>query len=387
MAAAGQQVQVAYLVLTEPMGGRYSDSSSSAGERRNHNANIAGDGTSSANRLSSSAAGQAAAAAAVSLPNNGGGSALAAATAAGPKQQQQQYSVYDPLSNKTIAWSKYTLVDCTQDRYVLLPLAQMQPDMQMVPELVDVKATGVSISMSEAALAFPGTVDNSSGIADLGLRLPSGMVLNKPGGQQAEAAAANADGGKGYGGFGWRKKTINGNLLCGSDRSKAQEVLIWNGTSNAGNTSNRSTGSRGQGSSSMCGMNLPGVTAELPVILTADEGMSSKTYTLFLFSSESAAEAVREMVLPQEAAAAAAALAAEAAGDVEPSAEAAALSAAYFASRPVGWPMSPAQSSNCSLCWNGTYSTRIDAHDCKVSAQWAGTGTRLPPWYHSDPLV
>jgi len=113
-------------------------------------------------------------------------------------------------------------------------------------------------------------------------------------------------------------------------------------------------------------MNLPGVNAELPVILTADEGRSSKTYTLMLYSVEAAAEAVRHMVLPQEAAAAAAA---QQQGSADTAAEAAALSAAFFASRPNGWPRSPAQSSNCSLCPNGTYSTRIR---CVMTARCGG---------------
>jgi hypothetical protein len=115
------------------------------------------------------------------------------------------------------------------------------------------------------------------------------------------------------------------------------------------------------------------VTAELPIILTADEGMSSKTYTLLLYSNESAAAAVRRLVLPQEAAAAAAAAktaaAAGASSSSTPEEDAARLSAAYFSSRPRHWPASPAQSPKCTVCPNGTYSTRIDADDCKVCWQ------------------
>jgi hypothetical protein len=42
------------------------------------------------------------------------------------------------------------------------------------------------------------------------------------------------------------------------------------------------------------------------------------------------------------------------------------LTAAYFAGRPGHWPRSPAQSSMCNVCPNGTYSTRTDAVECKV---------------------
>jgi hypothetical protein len=101
--------------------------------------------------------------------------------------------------------------------------------------------------------------------------------------------------------------------------------------------------------------------------------MSSKTYTLLLYSNESAAAAVRRLVLPQEAAAAAAAAktaaAAGASSSSTPEQDAVRLSAAYFASRPRQWPPSPAQNLKCTVCPNGTYSTRIDADECKVS-EW-----------------
>jgi hypothetical protein len=137
-------------------------------------------------------------------------------------------------------------------------------------------------------------------------------------------------------------------------------------------------------------MKLPGLTAEMPIILAADEGRSSKTYTLLLYSNASAAAAVRDLVLPQEAAAAASAAAATSAPAAAPAnssagtdagrssnssrsqaaADAAALSAAYFAGRPAEWPRSPAQSEQCSVCPNGTYSTRTDALECKVGRGW-----------------
>ena len=45
--------------------------------------------------------------------------------------------MFDRASNRTIVWSKFTAAECAQDRYILLPLAQLKQDMRMLAELLD----------------------------------------------------------------------------------------------------------------------------------------------------------------------------------------------------------------------------------------------------------
>jgi hypothetical protein len=389
--AAGQIVQVAYLVMRKPGAAAAADA-------------LASDSSSNA--------------ALQQEQHNLAAAPVASVAAAGSRSRQEQYSLHDAVSNKTVVWSRYTTADCAQDHYILLPLAQMRPDMKMVAELIDADAEGVNISMSEAALALSGSANDSSnpssaasgnssgqaaGLFDVvdgsssGRGAPGlpGAVATKArvSGHAAAAAAAAVDGGRGIGGFG--SKILGSGVWCSSSGSRstpagtAGSVLGGSrmvGVGGSGNHSSSSSGGSRNGtaaggnrtasssstdSDDDCGLQLPGVTAELPIILTADEGMSSKTYTLLLYSNESAAAAVRRLVLPQEAAAAAAAAktaaAAGASSSSTPEQDAVRLSAAYFASRPHQWPLSPAQNLKCTVCPNGTYSTRIDADECKVS--------------------
>jgi len=347
-AAPGVDVQVAYLVMKAP--GSNSSSSSAAQE----------------------------VAAAAKLPD---------------RLRLQQFSVLDRVSNRTIIWSRFTSAECAQDRYILLPMAQLKPDMKMVPELVDPRGfdAGVRIAMSAAAVALPGAAEaNSStgssssssssgssgvsssvsssssshlGVPSDGSNSVSSWLLEQKfqgsvfSGNAAAAAAASAavDGGKGYGGAGSRN--LGDEVWCGSSNSTAAGVMRDTG------------GTGGLGSGSGCRLRLPGLTAELPIILTADEGRSSKTYTMLLYSNATAAAAVHDLILPQEAAAGGSGHGSS--GSSSQAADAAALSLAFFADRPEEWPRSPAQNSQCSVCPNGTYSTRTDAPECKVRSCWS----------------
>lgn len=331
---------------------------------------------------------------------------VAAASKVPSRLRMQQFSVLDRASNRTILWSRFTSASCAQDRYILLPMAQLKPDMRMVPELVDPDGfmSGVKIAMSAAAVALPGGTDsngNNSGgtsgsnsassdggsstsVSHLGVpsegssSLSSWLLAQKfqGGGFGSDspvggaAAAAAVDGGKGYGGLG--PKGLVDQAWCSKNSSSgvSSGLIPSGGAGSAGSNS---------GGNSGCRLQLPGLTAELPIILTADEGRSSRTYTMLLYSNATAATAVHEMVLPQEAAAAGSGRAASS-GNAQ-AADAAALSAAYFASRPADWPKSPAQSSMCSVCPNGTYSTRTDALECKVG--WCDHMTvPLGSWVH-----
>lgn len=297
---------------------------------------------------------------------------VAAAAKVPTRLRMQQFSVFDRASNRTVLWSRFTAAECAQDRYILLPMAQLKPDMRMVPELVDPDgfAAGVKIAMSAAAVALPGAIDgaNSTGSSSSSAST-SGGQLGVPsegsssistwllgqkfqgsgygGGNPAAAAAASAavDGGKGFGGSG--PNNLGEQVWCSKNSSSVVRTRLAQGAE----------GDAG------CRLQLPGLTAELPIILAADEGRSSRTYTMLLYSNTTAATAVHDMVLPQEAAAGGAH-----AGSGSEAADAAALSAAYFADRPGDWPRSPAQGSQCNVCPNGTYSLRTDALECKVRA-------------------
>jgi hypothetical protein len=301
-----------------------------------------------------------------------------AAAAKVPKRlRMQQFSVYDRASNRTVLWSRFAAAECAQDHYILLPMAQLKPDMRMVPELVDPEGfvAGVKIAMSAAAIALPGGLDSNSssstgsgtgssstgsstshlGVPSEGSSSVSSWLLGQKfqGGSYgsgdavaASAAAAAVDGGKGFGGAGQRN--LGDQVWCKSNSSI-------------------SSSADAASSDADCRLQLPGLTAELPIILTADEGRSSRTYTMLLYSNATAAAAVHDMVLPQEAAAGGG-RAGGSSSSVSQAADAAALTTAYFASRPGDWPRSPAQSSMCNVCPNGTYSTRTDAVECQVSS-------------------
>lgn len=324
---------------------------------------------------------------------------VAAAAKIPNRLRMQQFSVFDMASNKTVMWSRFTGAECAQDHYILLPMAQLKPDMNMVPELVDPEGfdAGVKIAMSAAAVALPSGLDtNSSGsgtaAASSSSAGSSGSQLGVPsegsssvsswllaqkfqgGGFSdspvaASAAAAAVDGGKGFGGAG--PKNLGEQVWCSKNSSSGVRTGFAQGAG-----AEATSGSAGSSSSDLdCRLQLPGLTAELPIILTADEGRSSRTYTMLLYSNATAATAVHDMVLPQEAAAGSARTGGSAGGQA---ADAAALTVAYFASRPAEWPKSPAQSSQCNVCPNGTYSLRTDALECKVGRQNAVVGT----WQH-----
>lgn len=289
-----------------------------------------------------------------------------AAPDAGSQPGQEQYSLFDAVGNRTIVWNKFTTVDCAQDHYVLLPLTQLRSDMKMVPELLDPDTEGVDIQMTQAALALSSSIRDSQAAAEAvdtssssdGNSSSSGSSLSSKWELEVKANI-----------FGTHKLQAGLQGLCNSGAVKgsaASSMLL----------SSKPTPDNSSSSRDPCGLRLPGVTAEVPVILTADEGRSSKTYTLLVYSNESAAAVVQNVVLPQEAAAAeSAAKTAAAAGNSSssnPAADAAALTAAYFAGRPKDWPASPAQNNKCAVCPNGTYSTKVDAYDCKVCAGSTG---------------
>jgi hypothetical protein len=312
---------------------------------------------------------------------------VAAAAKVPNRLRMQQFSVYDRASNRSVLWSRFTAAECAQDHYILLPMAQLKPDMRMVPELVDPEGfvAGVKIAMSAAAVALPGALDSNNSSSSTGsstgssstgssvshLGVPSegsssvsswllgqkfqGGSYGSGNAVAAAAATAAVDGGKGFGGAG--QNNLGDQVWCNSNSSSGVRTGV---TQSAGSISSTNADS----SDADCRLQLPGLTAELPIILTADEGRSSRTYTMLLYSNVTAATAVHDMVLPQEAAAGGGRAGSSSSGSQ--AADAAALTAAYFAGRPGHWPRSPAQSSMCNVCPNGTYSTRTDAVECKV---------------------
>lgn len=253
-----------------------------------------------------------------------------------PQPTQAMYTLVDPLTNETVIWSELSQAECASDRFVLAPLGQVLAlggDARMAPELDEsAEADGVKVAMSGVALALSG------------------------GG--GGAAGGGVGGGLGAAGGG------GGGLI--------PAALLLQDAVNASLPS----AAPGGGGGRLGAPQLPGASLELPVITTADDGLSSKTYTLVLYSNISSAQALSKLrasgapanATPPDADGAAAARrgGAAGAGTRTEEEEEAQLRVDAFGSRPKSWPRSPGESANCSLCARGTYSSKLDARECQV---------------------
>ncbi len=278
------------------------------------------------------------------------------APGAAPPPTQALYSLVDRQTNQTVIWTQFTTAECTPDRFVLAPLSQvlfLGGEARMTPELLDRSAQGVKIGMSGTALALSpdGEDDAAAGGAS-----SSGMIGRTTGGLLAAALLKRA-GPKAGGG---------GNSSTNSSSGGSGDAYDGGGISGSSSTSE----ARRLGAP-----RLPGATLELPVITTADDGLSSKTYTLVLYSNISSAGALSRMQAAGNSTAAGADGDAAAtprrggaagSGSASEQQEEARVQQDVFGSRPRGWPRSPGQSDNCSLCTGGTYSTKLDAVECLV---------------------
>jgi hypothetical protein len=274
------------------------------------------------------------------------GAAPAVKAVGGKAPVQQQYLLKDPWTNATVVWSKFTPAVCTPDRYVLVPLGQVHSSMRMMPELLDSGADGVKISISEATFAL--SPQNGSSVA--ASAFGSGGV---------PVAAAGCAPGK--------------SSSSTSSSSSSDSTTLCSSSSGSGGGSSSSSGALGGVGGVTSRMRLPGVTAELPVITTADEGRSSKTYTLLLYSNDTAATALQQVQVPAAATRAvdmavnggnSSSTGGGSGSDMGEDGED--LTQAVFGNRPPWWPKSPAQSGNCTVCQNGTYSNKMNAQDCQV---------------------
>ncbi|GBF99616.1 hypothetical protein Rsub_12295 [Raphidocelis subcapitata] len=274
---------------------------------------------------------------------------------------QALYSLADRKTNQTVLWSQFSLSECSHDRFLLAPLPQvlsLGADARMMPELLDASAQGVRVGMSGAALALSAEAEDALAAA-------------------AAAAAAS-----------------------GNSSSSSLVALLKGASTGIGGIFNVSRAANASGNSSapdadagpLGAPRLPGASLELPVITTADDGLSSKTFTLVLYSNISSALTLSRMqpasagnASSADGDAAAAATRRPHGTQLEDAEEEARLQRDAFGSRPRAWPRSPGQSANCSLCAAGTYSTRLDAHECQVcppgkfSAAPFSPGCRLCP--------
>jgi len=270
-----------------------------------------------------------------------------------PAATQALYSLFDRQTNTTVIWTQFTTAECAPDRFVLAPLSQvliLGGDARMKPELLDKTAQGVKIGMSGTALAL--SPDDDDADAPVG-----GPVV---GGGNSSSLLGQMTGG-----------LLAATLLQGADGNSSRLVGPTNGSS-------ATNGSGSDGSLDIRRLGaprLPGATLELPVITTADDGLSSKTYTLVLYSNISSAAALSKMQAAGNTTAAAADGDAAAtsrrggaagSGSASEEEEEARLQRDVFGARPREWPRSPGQSTSCSLCAGGTYSTKLDAGECQV---------------------
>jgi hypothetical protein len=292
----------------------------------------------------------AAALAAVRRAAQGGAGAAAAALAAAalvpaqPRATQALYTLRDAATNHTVIWSQFTLSECAADRFVLAPLGQilaLGPEARMAPELLDKTAQGVRVGTSGTALAL--SADDDAG------------------------GAGGGEGGRPPGGL--------ASLLRGA---------VVHGAGAGGAARNASAAAAEAAAAGRLGApRLPGASLELPVITTADDGLSSKTYTLVLYSNITSAATLTglqpagnsSLADAGDAAATARSGGAAGSGTRPEEEEEARLQHDAFGARPRAWPASPGQSGNCSLCARGTYSTRLDARECQVRPGRQRTGT------------
>ena len=267
-----------------------------------------------------------------------------AAPAAAPAATQALFTLTDAAAKTTVLWTQFALSECAPDRYLLAPLPlvlALGPVASLTPELMDARAQGVRVGTSGApSLALAS--DGDGGLA------PPGVF---GGGTTKGLLAAALLGGAGAG--------------TGAGASGVRNAIAVDGDAAAANAT-----------SSAAPRRLPGASVELPLITTADDGLSSKTYALVLYANVSAAAALSKMAPAGNASAAAAAGDARAAaarrggaagsGSAPEAEEESRLRRAAFGGRPASWPPSPGESGACSVCAPGTYSTRLDAAECQV---------------------
>jgi hypothetical protein len=247
---------------------------------------------------------------------------------------QQQYTLFDRSTNLTVKWTQYTPAACSPEHYVMVPLPQVNPDMQMVPELMDLTV------IDSVLVQTP----------ELMVVLSSDTGLNSSSTSSTSSSSSSGE---------------DGSSGCGAARSGVGSRRALLGDADCPPPAAR----------------LPGIVAEMPVITMADEGRSSKTYTLLLYNNDTTAKQLQGQPAAPGGITPAAAGAAEAAlGDTpvnggqqlsdgtidwsEASPEQ--LAAAVVSERPGWWPTLPAGNANCSVCINGTYSTRTNMQDCQV---------------------
>ncbi len=253
------------------------------------------------------------------------------------------WQLTDPDTGRRILWTSYSRPSCSVNHYVLVPLGVVSPGMVMRPELPPALSTAAATAAKNAGL---------------GIRTSTYVVapqLAASSGDGSDESSSSGDGGSsappappppayfaaGYG--------ISGGGIGGAAASAAVAETA------------EATGLADTTASPLRNASLPGVVVEVPVITTADAGLSSKTFTIVLFSNASAGAVLAAAPVPASPAPGSPVWGGGANSDD------AAVTEAVFGRRPAAWPLNPAQNPNCSICPVGMYSSKVDEDDCQVS--------------------
>jgi hypothetical protein len=191
---------------------------------------------------------------------------------------------------RTVIWySRQEQAVCDPNRYILVPFADLSASMALQPELQFPGASGVALDVSGQYVLRQAAA-------------AGGALAPPPAAPPAASSAARVVGGG------------------GNDSALAA---------------------------------LPEGSVELPVVVKLDGGLSSRTFTMLLYSNSSSVSNLSTSISTRQ-------------GASEAPASAADLQGLVFGGRPPSWPRSPAQNTSCSICPHGTFSSKLDSASCQA---------------------
>jgi hypothetical protein len=196
---------------------------------------------------------------------------------------------------RTVVWySRQEQALCDPNAYILVPFADVSASMALQPELQFPNASGVALDVSGQYV----------------LRQAAAPPAPAPAAGQAPPAPA----------------------AVGAARAQP--------------------GAGGANDSALAA--LPEGCVELPVVVKLDGGLSSRTFTMLLYSNSSSVSNLSSTSISTR----------QATGEAP--ASAADLQELVFGGRPPSWPRSPAQNSSCAICPHGTFSSKLDSASCQA---------------------
>jgi hypothetical protein len=209
---------------------------------------------------------------------------------------------------KTVIWySRQAQVACDPNRYILVPFSDLSVSMTLQPELQFPGASGVALDVSGQYVLRQAAAGSGAGTPSLRQRMADSISTQSLPGSSSSAAPGSSSGG--------------GRASSGSDETARNA--------------------------------LPADTVELPVIVKLDGGLSSRTFTMLLYSNHSSVTNLSTSISTRQNISDTAATAAD-------------LQELVFGGRPASWPRSPAQNGSCAICPHGTFSSKLDSGSCQA---------------------